>query len=102
MSKVQMKGPSGSEGQEANIEGHTYKIPKSGVIDVISPTHIETLKRHGFTDHAEAESFDIDGCEDKAELVEYIEEHGGEADTSMSLKKLKRLAHEAAADENEG
>jgi hypothetical protein len=34
--------------------------------------------------------------DDKDELVEFIEERGGEADNSMGLKKLRRLAREAA------
>lgn len=100
MSTIKMKAPLGSEGQEASIEGHSYKIPKSGIIEVVSPLHVETLQRHGFTDHVEETPFDIDGCDDKAELVEFIEEHGGEADDSMSLKKLRRLAHEAISNED--
>jgi hypothetical protein len=34
----------------------------------------------------------IENCSDKDELVEFIEEHGGEADNDMGLKKLRRLA----------
>lgn len=98
MSKIKMKAPKGAEGGSANIEGHEYSIPKSGILSVISNTHVETLRRHGFTDHAEAEDFDIDECDDKEKLVEFIEERGGDADTSMGMKKLRRLAHEAAAD----
>lgn len=100
MSKEQMKmkAPTGTSGS-ASIEGHQYEIPKSGVITVISETHIETLKRHGFTQHNE-EPVDIanqiDTMDDKDQLVEFIEERGGEADNSMGLKKLKRLAREAA------
>src|SRR3546814_16532082 len=48
--KLKMKAPEGPSG-EASIEGHSYEIPKSGVITVISETHVETLKRHGFTQH---------------------------------------------------
>lgn len=98
MSKIKMKAPEGTQG-EASIEGHTYDIPKSGVITVISETHVETLKRHGFTPHFEEPKDvgkQIDEMDDKDELVEFIEERGGEADNSMGLKKLKRLARAAA------
>lgn len=98
MSKIKMKAPAGAN-PEAIIEGHTYEIPKSGVITVNNPDHVETLKRHGFTDHFEEPkdvSKQIDEMDDKDELVEFIEERGGEADNSMGLKKLKRLARAAA------
>lgn len=98
MSKIKMKAPDGTRG-EASIEGHTYEIPNSGVITVISETHVETLKRHGFTDHFEEPKDigkQIDEMDDKDELVEFIEERGGDADNSMGLKKLKRLARAAA------
>lgn len=96
--KIKMKAPEGVRG-EAAIEGHTYDIPKTGIITVISETHVETLKRHGFTPHfEEPKDVDkqIDEMDDKDELVEFIEERGGDADTSMGLKKLKRLARSAA------
>lgn len=96
--KLKMKAPEGTRG-EASIEGHTYDIPKNGVITVISETHVETLKRHGFTQHFEEPKDigkQIDDMDDKDELVEFIEERGGEADNSMGLKKLKRLARAAA------
>ena len=87
---------------EANIEGHTYKVPKDGKIKVITESHVETLRLHGFTDSAEElspEELDdmIEGMDDKDELVAFIEERGGEADNSMGFKKLKRLAREAVA-----
>lgn len=94
----QMKAPNGTRG-EALIEGHTYNIPKDGVIKVAQESHVETLIRHGFTHHHEEPvnvGEQIEAMEDKAELVTFIEERGGEADDSMSLKKLKRLAREAA------
>lgn len=96
--KIKMKAPKGSEGQEANIEGHTYKIPKSGEIEVISTTHVETLRRHGFEDVIADEDIEkeIDEMEDKDDLVRFIEERGGEADNTMSVKKLKKLARAAA------
>jgi hypothetical protein len=97
MSKTQMKAPAGAT--SATIEGHEYTIPKSGIIDVISATHVETLVRHGFTSHFVEPadiSKQIDDFEEEADLVEFIEERGGEADASMSMKKLRRLAREAA------
>lgn len=102
MSKIKMKAPRGTTG-EAVIEGHTYTIPTSGVITVSQDNHIPTLRRHGFTDYFEepqdiAEA--IDAMDDKDELVEFIEERGGEADNSMGIKKLRRLAREAAGIED--
>lgn len=96
--KTKMKAPSNISG-EAVIEGHTYTIPKSGIITVNNPSHLVTLNRHGFTLHNEEPADiekQIDEMEDKDELVEFIEERGGEADNSMGIKKLKRLAREAA------
>lgn len=94
MTNLKMQAPAGTSA--ATIEGHSYKVPKNGVIDVVSETHLETLKRHGFTECDDIEDLHatIDETDDKARLVEIIEEHGGEADAEMSLKKLRRLAHE--------
>lgn len=96
--KTKMKAPENTSG-EAVIEGHEYQIPKNGIIEVVNPDHIPTLKRHGFTDHFEEPkdlAKQIDKMDDKDDLVEFIEERGGEADNSMGMKKLKRLAREAA------
>lgn len=99
--KLKMQAPRGTT--SANIEGHAYDVPKDGKITVVNPLHVETLKRHGFTeilakDDKEALETQIDafGADDKDELVEFIEERGGDADNSMGLKKLKRLARDAA------
>lgn len=92
-----MKAPPGRT--SAVIEGHTYEIPKNGVVKLVSQNHVPTLERHGFVPHYEEPvnvAEQIEAMEDKAELVTFIEERGGEADDSMSLKKLKRLAREAA------
>lgn len=99
--KIKMQAPKGTS--SANIEGHTYDIPKNGVITVAQDSHIETLKRHGFThvDDVEDVHSKIDETDDKDELVTIIEERGGEADNEMSLKKLRRLAHEAVGDQDE-
>ena len=94
---TEMQAPDGVRG-ECTIEGHQYKIPKDGVIKVISPDHIETLKRHGFIPHLNvkdaATKIDEATEDDKAWLVQFIEERGEDADDSMKLKKLKRLARE--------
>lgn len=85
----------------ANIHGHSYKIGKDGVIQVVNPSHIPTLRRHGFLDHfpkTEDAEAQIDAMDDKDELVKFIEERGGEADSSMGLKKLRRLAKESLED----
>lgn len=98
MSKIVMQAPQGCS--SANIEGHTYDIPKNGKIDVVSPSHVDTLKRHGFTDADDDGEPDFESM-DAAELVAYIEERGGEADADMKPKKLIRLAREAYAEQNE-
>lgn len=95
-----MQAPKGVH--SANILGHNYDVPKSGKIKVVNPDHVETLKRHGFIESMEELSEDeiearIDAMDDKDELVEFIEERGGEADNEMGFKKLRRLAREAAA-----
>lgn len=100
MATTVMQAPKGVT--EAVIEGHTYKVPKDGKIKVVADSHIETLRLHGFTDSVadlSPEELDdlIENMEDKDELVTFIEERGGEADTSMGFKKLKRLAREAVA-----
>ena len=90
-----MKAPDGVT--SANIEGHAYKIPKDGVIEVINGTHIPTLRRHGFGDcdgPKEDLAAKIDAMTEKDELVEFIEERGGTADTDMTKKELRKLAHE--------
>lgn len=93
-----MKAPKNTSG--ATIEGHEYEVPKNGVLKVKNPNHIETLKRHGFVEtEAEGEP-DWSSMDDK-ELITYIEEHGGDADASMSSKKLRRLAKEAYAEAQE-
>lgn len=92
--QVFMKAPKGVS--SAVILGHDYEIPKDGVIKIRQEAHIEELRRHGFVEHFDTQSAadKIDGMDDKDELVAFIEERGGEADNSMGLKKLKRLAHE--------
>lgn len=92
MNKLLMKGPQGTT--SANIEGHHYDVPKTGIIEVISETHVETLKRHGFTETEGQEEPDFESMSEE-ELIAYIEERGGEADDSMKPKKLRRLAREA-------
>lgn len=51
MATTIMKAPRGVT--QAFIEGHTYEVGKDEKIKVISETHIETLRRHGFTDSEE-------------------------------------------------
>lgn len=81
----------------ANIDGCTYDVPKDGVIQLVNPDHAAILKRHGFemfTPELDPEELfaQIDAMEDKTDLVNFIEERGGEADVDMSAKKLRRLA----------
>jgi hypothetical protein len=98
---MKMKAP--AKCSSAVIEGHDYskelQKSKDGTIQVAQDGHIETLKRHGFTEIIEEPgdlSEKIDSLDDKDELVEFIEERGGEADNSMGMKKLRRLARAAA------
>jgi hypothetical protein len=97
--KLKMQAPKGVS--SAVIDGHEYDIPKGGVIEVVNANHVETLKRHGFTEVDEVEDVHakIDETDDKDELVTIVEEHGGEADNEMSVKKLRRLAHETVGGE---
>jgi hypothetical protein len=100
-----MQAPKGTTGT-ANIHGHQYEIPENGKIKVVNQDHVETLKRHGFiesTDDLSEEELDalIEGFDDKDKIVEFIEERGGEADSDMGWKKLRRLAREAATGETE-
>jgi len=97
--KTQMKAPKNTT--SAVIDGHEYEIGEDGVIDVVSATHLPTLRRHGFVDHVTQEDAEntIDNIEDKGDLVAFIEERGGEADTSMGMKKLKRLARQAVTED---
>lgn len=101
MAQLRMQAPANTSG--ATIEGHSYKVPKNGVIDVVDANHVETLKRHGFTECDDIEDVHekIDETDSKAELVTIIEEHGGEADADMSLKKLRRLAHQQVGGQDE-
>lgn len=94
MSDIHMIAPKGT--RSATILGHSYKIGPDGKIKVVNADHVETLRLHGFTD-TDAEDKGtllnkIAETDDKDWLVEFIEEHGGEADTSISMKKLRRQA----------
>jgi len=99
MADIYMKAPKGMT--SAEIEGNEYEIPKNGIIKVRNVGHVETLKRHGFVESDKEGEPNFEEMED-AELVTYIEEHGGEADTSMKRKRLLRLAAEAYSDSQEG
>ncbi len=93
--KTYMRAPEGVT--SANIEGHAYKVPKDGIIEVVNGTHIPTLRRHHFGDcdgPKEDLAAKIEDMDDKNELVAFIEERGGTADADMSMKKLRKAAHE--------
>lgn len=101
MAKIVMQAPKGVT--QSVIEGHQYDVPKDGKIKVVSEAHIPVLTQHGFTHTADADLSPeelaawIDDTDDKEQLINFIEERGGEADEDMSFKKLKRLAREAVA-----
>ena len=92
---VMMKAPKGTTA--AQIHGHDYDVPTNGVIKVKNDLHVEELKRHGFHETDDAGEPDFTAMSDK-ELIDYIEERGGDADDSMKTRKLQRLAREAYAD----
>lgn len=89
--KLRMKAPKGVRSGE--IEGHQYEVPSDGIIDVVSATHVETLKRHGFEEVVVEEAeIDIDSLS-KDELIEFCEERGGDTE-GLKKAELKALAHE--------
>ena len=101
MKKIFMKAPEGVN--EANIEGHTYDVPTSGknkgVIQVISETHVDTLRRHDFVDHTPTEEIDLDSM-GKKEVISFLEERGEDTD-GLSEKKLRKKAQELLDEDNE-
>lgn len=105
MANTVMQAPKGVT--QSVIEGHTYEVPADGRIKVITDSHIPVLTRHGYTPAVEEDLSPeelverIDAMDSKEELVTFIEERGGEADTDMSFKKLKRLAREAIVSDEE-
>lgn len=95
---IHMKAPKNIRG-DAFILGQRYSIPADGIVRVASEDHVETFRLFGFTDHyVEPEDLGavIEAMTDRQELVTFIEERGGEADVSMTVKKLKRIAREVA------
>ena len=97
MSKtIMMKAPAGTT--SSNIKGQRYDVPKSGIIEVKNAAHVDVLKRHGYIETDETGEPDFDSMEAE-ELITYIEERGGDADDSMRIKKLRRLAREAYEDQ---
>lgn len=97
--KTFMKAPKGTT--VSVIEGQEYEIPKNGIIEVKSADHIPTLKRHGYVEADEQGEPDFETMSDE-ELISFIEERGEDADSSMSTKKLRRLAKQAYQDSQEG
>lgn len=96
-----MKAPKGVVGEQT-IEGHTYDIGKDGVIKVAIADHVATLRRHGFEDHIEDRDLDkeIEGM-DRDELVEFIEERGGDVPVSPKpkMKELRKQARQIVAED---
>lgn len=90
MTKIRMRAPKGTT--SANIEGHAYEV-EDGLITVVNEAHVSTLTRHGFTEHfdpVEEEDIDVDAM-DKEELIQFIEERGGDTD-GMTKKQLRAEA----------
>jgi hypothetical protein len=74
----------------ATIDGHPYEVDSKGQIKVAVQSHVDTLRRHGFTDAVESDETanDIQAM-DREALVEYIEERGGNVVGSPKMKELK-------------
>lgn len=85
---ARMQAPQDSS--SATIDGHSYTIDEKGQVKVAVQAHVETLRRHGFTDVVESpESAKDILAMDREALVEYIEERGGSIDGEPKIKKLK-------------
>lgn len=88
-----MQAPAGTK--SAFIEGHDYDIDKQGQIKVAVQAHVDTLRRHGFTDVIEDDVSAEDIKEmDKDELTAYVEERGGDVPRDVRLKSLRIMAYE--------
>lgn len=86
-----MQAPAGVS--EANIEGQLYEPDKNGQIEVLQDGHIETLRRHGFTDVVESSETEDDIMKmDREELEDYIEERGGNVEGDPKTKVLRAQA----------
>lgn len=99
--KLYMAAPRGTD--SATIEGHEYEFEQDSqgvnMVRVISETHIETLKRHGFEEHTPSGSIDPDDMTPE-QLVEFLEERG-ESVPKSDKKLLKKVKELLAADEDE-
>lgn len=100
-----MQAPEGTT--SASILGHSYDIPANGKIKVAVQEHVETLRRHGFTDTIDDDvdlDAKIDDMDDKDELEEFIEEHGGDVPSGkkLKLKELRALAKKTVNDQRKG
>ncbi len=85
-----MKAPPGVN--SANIQGHTYKVDNKGLIKVAVQAHVDDLRRHGFLPYDEAITADEVKGYDREDLIEFIESHGEEVDSSDKTKELRKQA----------
>lgn len=88
---LKMQSPAGFS--EAVIEGQTYEADSKGQIQVLQEAHIDTLRRHGFTDAVESsETAEEIQSMDRESLEEFIEERGGTVIGEPKMKALKAQA----------
>jgi hypothetical protein len=93
MEKIVMMGPLGWT--TCTIEGgHQYTNDGSGKVKLVSPTHLETMKLHGFTQSFEDEKVTEEQilAMDEDELTEFVEERGGTVADGTKKKGLRFLA----------
>lgn len=91
--QIRMQGPLGWN--TCQIEGgHTYENDGSGKVTLLSDTHLETMKLHGFTQSFDEEKVTEDQIlkMDEDELTEFVEERGGTVPEGAKKKGLRFLA----------
>lgn len=95
---AKMQAPEGVSA--ATIQQHQYKVNGKGQIKVAVADHVTDLRLHGFTDAIEDDpdmEDKIDAMDDRQELIDFIEEHGGDADGLTKKKELRARAKETFA-----
>lgn len=81
----------------ATIDGHEYVVDDKGQITVAVQAHVETLRRHGFTDVVEeAVTKEAIADMDREELTDFIEERGGTVKSDIKIKALRAQVYNAA------
>lgn len=76
----------------ANIQGHSYTVDSKGLIKVAVQAHVEDLRKHGFVKYDEKVTADEVRDMGRAELIEFLESHGEDVDTTDKDKVLRKQA----------